>query len=127
MPRGPNRPSPCRFRIASIDTNNAKRDDHLRRRLFQCQAVSKLDVSQHQGQSGQGGFEVTGDLELHGVTKAVTFTLKGGGKVVEFPKGTKRIGLVSSLAIRRSDFGVGAASPALGDDVNILIGVEGTR
>jgi hypothetical protein len=44
-----------------------------------------------------GGYEVTGDLTLHGVTKPVSFTLKGGDKIVEFPKKIKRIGFVSSF------------------------------
>ena len=74
-----------------------------------------------------GGYEVTGDLTLHGVTKPVSFTIKGGNKVVEFPKGTKRIGLVSTFSIRRSDFGVNAESKSLGDEVSILIGIEAAK
>ena len=39
----------------------------------------------------EGGYEVTGDLTLHGETKPVTFSLKGG-KTAEFPPGVKRTG-----------------------------------
>lgn len=74
-----------------------------------------------------GGYEVTGDLTLHGVTKPVSFTFKGGDRIVEFPKGIKRIGLVSKLSIRRSDFGVNAEPKALGDEVSILIGIEAAK
>ena len=74
-----------------------------------------------------GGYEVTGNLELHGVTKPVTFTLKGGDKVVEFPKGTKRIGLVSTFSIRRSDYGVNTEPKNLGDEIPIFIGIEASK
>ena len=74
-----------------------------------------------------GGYDVTGDLTLHGVTKPVSLTLKGGDKVVEFPKGTKRIGLVSTFSIRRSDFGVNAELGGLGDDIPISIGIEAAK
>jgi polyisoprenoid-binding protein YceI len=114
--------------IESIDTNNVKRDEHLRApdyfnvkqfptMLFQSTKVKAVD----------GGYEVTGDLTLHGVTKPISFKLKGGDKVVEFPKGTKRIGLVSTFSIVRSDFGVTAEPVALGDEIPISIGIEAAK
>ena len=46
----------------------------------------------------EGGLEVTGDLTMHGETKPVTFTLKGGNKA-EFPKGVKRTGYATDLML----------------------------
>jgi polyisoprenoid-binding protein YceI len=74
----------------------------------------------------EGGYEVTGDLELHGTINPVTFTLKGGGSF-EFPKGKQRTGYVTDLVIKRSDFGVGRPMPVLGDEVYVSIGFEGTK
>ena len=93
--------------IESIDTNNVKRDEHLRAPdYFNVKQFPTMSFQSTKVKAVDGGYEVTGDLTLHGVTKPVSFTLKGGDKVVEFPKGTKRIGLVSTFSIRRSDFGV---------------------
>src|SRR5690349_18971272 len=84
--------------IESIDTNNVKRDEHLRAPdYFNAKQFPNMSFKSTKVKAVDGGFDVTGDLTLHGVTKPVSFSLKGGDKVVEFPKGTKRIGLVSNL------------------------------
>ncbi len=70
--------------------------------------------------------EVTGDLTMHGETKPVTFTLKGGNKA-EFPKGVQRTGYSTELVLKRTDFGVGKPNPGLGDDVHVAISFEGMR
>ena len=111
----------------SIDTNNRKRDDHLESPdffnvkqfpgiTFQSTAVKPID----------GGYEVTGDFTMHGVTKPLTFILKGG-KVVEFPPGAHRTGFVTQLTIKRSDFGIDKFKEMLGDDVPVDISLEATR
>ena len=74
-----------------------------------------------------GGFEVTGDLTMHGVTKSITFTLKGGDKVVEFPKGIQRVGVNSTLSVKRSDFGVTADLNSLGDEIPITFGIQAAK
>jgi polyisoprenoid-binding protein YceI len=114
--------------IASIDTNNVKRDAHLRAPdYFNAKQFPSMSFQSTNVKAVDGGYEVTGDLTLHGVTKPVSFTLKGGDKVVEFPKKTMRIGFVSSFSIRRSDFGVKADLKLLGDEIPILIGIEAAK
>jgi polyisoprenoid-binding protein YceI len=114
--------------IASIDTNNVKRDEHLRAPdYFNAKQFPTMSFQSTSVKAVDGGYEVTGDLTLHGVTKPVSLTLKGGDKVVEFPKKTKRIGLVSAFSIRRSDFGVKADLKLLGDEIPILVGIEAAR
>jgi len=114
--------------IASIDTNNVKRDAHLRAPdYFNAKQFPTMSFQSTNVKAVDGGYEVTGDLSLHGVTKPVSFTLKGGDKVVEFPKKTMRIGFVSSFSIRRSDFGVKADLKLLGDEIPILIGIEAAK
>jgi polyisoprenoid-binding protein YceI len=114
--------------VESIDTNNAKRDEHLRAPdYFNVKQFPTMTFQSTKVKAVDGGFEVTGDLTLHGVTKSVSLKLKGGDKVVEFPKGTKRIGLVSSLSIVRSEFGVSAELAALGDEIPIFIGIEAAK
>jgi polyisoprenoid-binding protein YceI len=115
------------IKTASIDTAVAKRDEHLRtpdffdvkqfpEMTFKSTAVKKVD----------GGLEVTGNFTLHGVTKPVTFTLMGG-KTVEFPKGTMRIGFFTEFKLKRSDYGMAKMIPDVGDEVHITIGLEAVK
>jgi polyisoprenoid-binding protein YceI len=114
--------------IESIDTNNVKRDQHLRAPdYFNAKQFPTMSFQSTNVKAVDGGYEVTGDLTLHGVTKPVSFTLKGGDKVVEFPKKIKRIGFVSSFSIRRSDFGVTAELKLLGDEIPITVGIEAAK
>ena len=114
--------------IESIDTNNVKRDEHLRAPdYFNAKQFPTMSFKSTKVKPVSGGFEVAGDLTLHGVTKPVSFTVKGGDKVVEFPKGTKRIGIVTNLAIKRSEFGVDTEPKNLGDEVPIFIGLEAAK
>jgi polyisoprenoid-binding protein YceI len=114
--------------VESIDTNNVKRDEHLRAPdYFNVKQFPTMSFQSTKVKAIDGGYEVTGDLTLHGVTKPVSFKLQGGDKVVEFPKGTKRIGMVSTLSIVRSDFGMTAEPKALGDEVPIFIGIEAAK
>ena len=64
---------------------------------------------------------VTGDLTLHGVTKAVTLqaTFKGAG-VNPLSKGYT-VGFDVRGRLKRSDFGVKTYVPLIGDDVDLII------
>jgi polyisoprenoid-binding protein YceI len=114
--------------IESIDTNNVKRDEHLcAPDYFNAKQFPTLSFKSTKVKAVNGGFEVAGDLTLHGVTRPVSFTLQGGDKVVEFPKGKKRIGLVSTFSIKRSNFGMTVEPKALGDEVPITVGIEAAK
>ena len=77
-------------------------------------------------QTGKDGYDVTGDLTMHGVTKQVTLALTGG-KTVEFPKGTQRTGFTTDVVLKRADFGIDKFSGMLGDEVHVAVSFEGTR
>ena len=114
--------------IESIDTNNVKRDEHLRAPdYFNAKQFPNMTFQSTKVKAVDGGFEVTGDLTMHGVTKPVSMKLKGGDKVVEFPKGTMRIGVVSTFSVVRSEFGVSAEIGALGDEIPITIGIQAAK
>ena len=111
----------------SIDTNNAGRDNHLRSPdFFNVKQFPAITFASTAVKPIEGGYEVTGDLTLHGETKPVTFALKGG-KTAEFPPRTIRTGYSTELVLKRSDFGVGRPMAALGDDVFISISFEATK
>jgi polyisoprenoid-binding protein YceI len=113
----------------SVDTNNKQRDTHLRGPdFFNAKQFPSITFKSTSVKAIDGGYEVKGDLTMHGVTKPVAFSLKGG-KTAEFPKGTKRTGYASELTVKRSDFEVGKPdfAAALGDEVQISIDFEGTK
>jgi polyisoprenoid-binding protein YceI len=112
---------------ASIDTGNAKRDEHLRSPDFlNSKQYPVISFKSTAVKTASDGLAVTGDLTLHGKTKSVTFLLKGGKKA-EFPKGVKRTGYSTDLAIKRSDFGMDKMLDAIGDEIKIAISFEGTQ
>ena len=112
----------------SVDTNNSKRDDHLRSPdFFNVKQFPTISFTSTSVKPIDGGYEVTGDLTIHGATKPVTFSLKGGSSA-EFPKGVSRTGFsTSQIVVKRSDFGVGKPMPVLGDEVYVSISFEGTK
>src|SRR5262245_2072933 len=115
------------IKVTSIDTAVKKRDDHLRSAdFFDVKAHPTMTFKSTAVKAVAGGYQVTGDLTMHGVKKSVTFTLKGG-KTAEFPKGTHRIGFTTALTLKRSDFGMKSLLPAVGDEVHITIGMEGVK
>ena len=116
------------IKTESVDTNNAGRDKHLRSPdFFNVKQFPAITFTSTAVKAIEGGYEVTGDLTLHGETKPVTFSLKGG-KTAQFPPGVQRTGFsTSQIVVKRNDFGVGKPMPVLGDDVYVSISFEGTK
>jgi polyisoprenoid-binding protein YceI len=111
----------------SVDTGQAKRDEHLRSPdFFNVKQFPDFSFKSTAVKAAENGYEVTGDLTLHGTTKAVTFTLRGGRKA-EFPKGVQRTGYSTELSIKRSAFGMDKMLEAVGDEVFITISFEGIK
>jgi polyisoprenoid-binding protein YceI len=116
------------IKTESVDTNNTGRDGHLKSPdFFNVKQFPTISFKSTSVKPIDGGYEVTGDLTMHGATNPVTFSLKGG-KSAEFPKGVSRTGFTTSqIVVKRSDFGVGKPMPILGDEVYIAIGFEGMK
>ena len=80
--------------------------------------------------TSSGGYAVTGDLTIHGVTKAVTFAVDGPSAPGKDPWGNTRIGLSAETKINRKDFGLvwNAALETGGllvaDDVQIALDLQ---
>lgn len=111
----------------SVDTNNAKRDAHLRGGdFFDTKQYPKMEFVSTSVKPAQGGYEVTGNLTFHGETRPVTFTLKGG-KTAQFPKGTERTGYTTQFKIKRSEFGITKYQGMLGDEVWVDVSFEAVK
>ena len=115
------------LKATSIDTNNQKRDDHLRSPdFFNVKQFPAITFKSTSVKAVKEGYQVTGDFTLHGVTKPLTFNLLGGRKA-EFPKGVQRTGYSTELILKRSEFGMDKFGEALGDEVYVAISFEGTK
>jgi polyisoprenoid-binding protein YceI len=126
----PNDASKCAFtmmvKVESIDTANKARDEHLRgAEFFDVKKYPEITFKSTSVKAAKTGYEVTGDFTMHGETKSITFILTGG-KTVEF-KGQKHIGFSTELSLKRSDYGLKAGIPAVGDEVHIAISFEGVK
>lgn len=112
---------------ASVDTNHAERDKHLRSSDF-------LDVGEFPtatfvstGYEGDGESGVmSGDLTLHGVTKAVAIDVKKVGEGKD-PWGGYRAGFEGSVTITRKDFGMGYNLGPAAETMDLILFVEGIR
>ena len=120
---------------ASVNTENAKRDDHLRGEDFF--DVAKYPtitfVSKKATKVDENRLKVVGDLTIRGVTREVTVDVEGPTPEVKDPGGNFRRGATGTLKINRKDFGMAwhktldNGGLVVGDDVNISIEVELVR
>lgn len=119
---------------SSIDTKKQKRDDHLRSPDFlDVEKYPEITFVSKSVKKGEGDdFQIVGDLTIHGVTKEVTLDATYGGAVTD-PWGNERSAFTASTTINRKDFGMTwnkvleAGGFVVGDDVNIILEVEGIR
>jgi polyisoprenoid-binding protein YceI len=117
---------------ASINTNNKKRDDHLRSPDF-------FDVATHPAISfiskevvvADGKpVQIVGDLTIRGETRTVTLAIEDFSQTVIDPWGNTRRGASASTTINRKDFGLTwnkaleAGGVVVGDEVRISLEVE---
>jgi polyisoprenoid-binding protein YceI len=114
---------------ASVDTNNPDRDKHLRSPDFFNAPEHPEITFESEKVTPKGGsrFEVRGKLGLHGVEKDVTVQVEqtGFGALGGF-LGT-RVGYEARFTLKRSDFQMSYALDVLGDDVDVVISLEGTK
>lgn len=111
----------------SIDSNNEGRNRHLMSAdFFSAEEFPNLTFkSKSITKTADKTFEVKGDLTVRGTTKPVTITMKETGSGPT--KGGVAIGYEVGFSIKRGDFGVNYGAGALGEDIQIMAGLEGVR
>ncbi len=118
--------------VASVNTRNEKRDDHLKSAdffdvathptlTFKSKAVEKVQ---------DNAYKVTGDLTLMGVTQEVVLEVTGSPKAMKDPWGNSRVGGTVTTTINRTDYGLkynsvlDSGGVAIGEEVEITIDIE---
>jgi polyisoprenoid-binding protein YceI len=121
------------IKVASIDTRELKRDDHLRSADF-------FDAANHPNMTfvskkieGQGkDITVYGDLTIRGTTKEVALKGSFRGENTD-PWGNVRAGFSASTVINRHDYGLSwnkaleTGGFVVGDEVTINLEIQGVR
>jgi len=111
--------------VSSVNTDNTSRDNHIKGEdyfdaakyptiTFKSTSFKKIDDK---------NYKVTGNLTMHGVTKAVE--LNAFCNTGTHPRTNKPVaGFKITGKIKRSDFGVGSSTPMLGDEVKVNANAE---
>jgi polyisoprenoid-binding protein YceI len=120
--------------VASVDTREPQRDEHLRSAdffevesfpqiAFQSTAIRPLDEEE---------LEIDADLTIHGVTRSVTLKATLEGTETDH-QGKDRVGISASTQINRSDYDIkfnaalGSGNLVVSDKVKILVEVSAVK
>ncbi|HTA13072.1 MAG TPA: YceI family protein [Solirubrobacteraceae bacterium] len=120
--------------VASVDTREPQRDQHLRSAdffdvennpeiTFQSTSFRQLD---------EDTYEVEGDFTIHGVTQTLKLNVSLEGTETD-PQGNERVGLSATAQISRSDYGMkfnmalGSGNVVVSDKVKILLDVSAVK
>ena len=117
--------------VASIDTKDEGRDNHLRSAdFFDVETYPTMEFRSTGARIADGDFLVDGDLTIRGVTKPVTFDFDFGGFGTD-PWGNYKAGATAKTVINREDFGLTwnaaleTGGVLVGKDVTIELDLQG--
>ena len=123
-----------RVSVASIDTNEPARDEHLRSAdffnaetngdlVFESTSIEALD---------EGTLRITGNLTINGITREEVFHAELLGTETD-PWGKERVGLEVTGQISRGDYGIkwnqvlGSGNSLVGDKVKIALDISAVK
>lgn len=121
--------------VASIDTRNADRDGHLKSadffdvEKFPTMTFKATDITKKDDDE----YAVTGDMNIHGVTRPETFTVTFEGVAKDPMSGAEKIGFSAEGKVKRSDYGLTwnaaleTGGVLVGDDIKISIEIEAAK
>lgn len=118
--------------VASINTDNKDRDDHLRSAdFFDAAKFGKMTFVVKKISGSTDDLKLTGDLTIKGKTKSVTLDAKYLGDVND-PFGNHKIAFTAKGKINRKDFGLNWSKaveigPVVGDDVTLDIKIQAAK
>ena len=130
-----NTENPCemsfdvQIKTQSVDTNAANRNNHLKSPdFFNAKQFPTISFKSKSVQSsGENMYTVAGDLTLHGVTKPITVQMEFVGQGDKGQRFGYRAGFDVNFTSKRSDFGMNYMQGKLGDEVTLMVGLEGVR
>ena len=120
-----------RIKAASIDTNNAERDKHLRAEdFFHTEKYPEITFkSKGIKKTGKDTYDVACTLTMRGVAKEVTLPVTYLGAVKD-PWGNEKAGFATEITLNRKDYGINWNAAldnggfVLSDEVKVSINLE---
>lgn len=124
-------PAAAQFRVdidvSSIDTNDAKRDEHLRGPdFFDASQFPRITFVSKSATPREKGINLVGEITLHGVTREITIPLEFMGES-NTPQMGHRMGFTTQFPLKRSDFGMDYGLQAVGDEIMVMFSFEGIQ
>ena len=117
--------------VASIDTSNTDRDNHLRSAdFFDVEQFPYITFKANDIIKKGDEYELTGDLTMKDVTRPVTFEVEYGGKATN-PWGVEVVAFNVEGKVNRRDFGLTwnqaleTGGVLVGEDIKITLELEG--
>ena len=122
------------IKTASINTDNEKRDGHLKSDdFFNAEKFPEIKFKSTAFEKvGENKYKVTGDLTMRDVTKKVTFDAIYNGSI-KSPWGALVTSWKATVAVNRFDYGlkwnkaIEAGGLIVGETVNIVLNLEITK
>jgi polyisoprenoid-binding protein YceI len=116
----------------TVDTSEPQRDKDLRSdKFFDTEKYPTITFKSTKVEPVSAGrFKVTGNLTIHGITKAVVLDVEGPSAQIKDPWGNTRVAVNATTKVNRQDYGVkwnadiDGGGVVVGDDVNITIDLE---
>ena len=115
------------IQTASVDSNHAERDKHLRNKDFlNVEQFPTATFKSTSYKEGLGTSELTGDFTLNGITKPITFQVERLGNGPD-PWGKYRRAFLGKTSIPLKDFGINFNLGPAAKDVELTLVVEGIK
>lgn len=121
------------IKTTSINTRNAKRDDHLRNPdFFDAAQFPEITFVSTRAEASADGVVLHGNLTMRGVTKEIALPLTVSGPVTD-PWGGTRVGLEGKVKINRKDWGINWSKSmdngglVVSEEVTLDISIEGKK
>lgn len=119
--------------VKSIDTSNAKRDEHLRSAdFFDAEKHPTITFETKSIEKQGDQYIAKGTFTMHGVSKEFTLPFKVNGPIKD-PWGNTRLGIEARTTLNRSDYGLTwnkaleTGGVVVGDEVEIEIQAEAVK
>jgi len=118
--------------VTGIDTREAGRDKHLKSAdFFDVEKFPTITFkSKRIDPVAAGGFKITGDLTMKGVTKEVVLDAEPLRPAIKDQRGAARTGTTATTKLNRQDFGItwsralDGGGVVVSDEVSVTIDIE---
>ena len=120
------------IKVASVNTDNENRDKDLRGpNFFDADKYPEITFESQRIEKRGENYVAIGNFTMKGVTKQIELPFTIGGRIND-GKGRGRIGIQSSTALNRQDYGISwnraveGGGAVVGNEVKIDLNIEGT-